>query len=56
MAAGTAISRYDRPIRWSKSGKVTLLPVPSGNYGFALAINDHGVVVGECGGRAVLWP
>ncbi|NUT48019.1 MAG: hypothetical protein HOV94_12020, partial [Saccharothrix sp.] len=56
VAAGTAISRYNRPIRWSPSGEVTLLPVPSGTYGFAQGINDHGVVVGEYGGRAVLWP
>ncbi|MER5267378.1 hypothetical protein ABTZ99_35315 [Actinosynnema sp. NPDC002837] len=55
-AAGTAISRYNRPIRWSPSGEVALLPVPSGTYDFAQGINDRGVVVGEYGGRPVLWP
>lgn len=56
-AAGTAISRYNRPIRWSPSGEVTLLPVPpGGTYGFAQGINDRGVVVGEYGGRPLLWP
>ncbi|MCC8250367.1 hypothetical protein [Saccharothrix luteola] len=56
VAAGTAISRYNRPIRWSSSGEVALLPVPSGTYGFAQGINDRGVVVGEYGGRPLLWP
>ncbi len=56
VAAGTAISRYNRPIRWSSAGEVTLLPVPSGTYGFAQGINGHGVVVGEYGGRPLLWP
>lgn len=55
-AAGVAIGRTYRPIRWAPSGEVTLLPVPAGTHGFAQAINDRGVVVGEFGGRAVLWP
>ncbi|QQQ75567.1 hypothetical protein IOD16_31485 [Saccharothrix sp. 6-C] len=56
VAAGTAISRYHRPIRWSASGEVTLLPAPSGTSGSAQGINDAGVVVGEYGGRPLLWP
>ncbi|MEV8440955.1 hypothetical protein AB0425_26555 [Actinosynnema sp. NPDC051121] len=56
IAAGTAISRYNRPVRWSPSGEVTLLPVPSGTYGFAQGVNARGVVVGEYGGRPLLWP
>ncbi|MFI9010068.1 hypothetical protein ACIGNX_22835 [Actinosynnema sp. NPDC053489] len=56
VAAGTAISRYNRPVRWSPDGRVELLPVPSGTYGFAQGVNGHGVVVGEYGGRPLLWP
>ncbi|WP_367135570.1 hypothetical protein [Saccharothrix sp. HUAS TT1] len=56
VAVGTAQNREVRPIRWSPTGEVQLLPVPSGTYGFALGVNAGGVVVGEFGGRAVLWP
>lgn len=55
-AAGVATGRTYRPLRWSPSGEVSLLPVPAGTHGFALDVNDRGVVVGEFGGRAVLWP
>ena len=55
-AAGVAIGSTYRPVRWSPSGGVALLPVPAGTHGFALGVNDRGVVVGEFGGRAVLWP
>ncbi|WP_157621594.1 hypothetical protein [Saccharothrix sp. NRRL B-16348] len=55
-AAGVATGSTYRPVRWSSSGEVTLLPVPAGTHGFAQGINDRGVVVGEFGGRAVLWP
>ncbi|XVS63549.1 hypothetical protein ACQPYE_35650 [Actinosynnema sp. CA-299493] len=55
-AAGVAIGGTYRPLRWSPSGEVTLLPVPAGTHGFAQGVNDRGVVVGEFGGRAVLWP
>lgn len=58
VAAGHVQSGQVRPVRWSPSGEVAMLPLPpsGGTYGFAQAINDHGVVVGEYGGRGLLWP
>ncbi|MFC5053345.1 hypothetical protein [Saccharothrix xinjiangensis] len=58
--AGVAISAQRQPVRWSASGEVTALPFPSPpsprSAIFASDVNDRGVVVGEAGGRALLWP
>ncbi|WP_170232179.1 hypothetical protein [Saccharothrix saharensis] len=43
------------PARHRRAG-VTLPPVPPGTHGFALDVDDRGVVVGAFGGRAVRWP
>ncbi|MGM1063357.1 hypothetical protein [Saccharothrix sp. Mg75] len=46
-----------RPVRWSSTGEVELLPVPGAEVqGFVAGLNAAGVVVGEVAGRAVRWP
>lgn len=56
LTRGTALSinsqghvvgvAYDRPFFWSPEGGLVYLPIPAGNRGTALAINDSDCIVG----------
>ncbi|MFZ5438935.1 MAG: hypothetical protein ACOZQL_02945 [Myxococcota bacterium] len=50
------LSGVPLPVRWPNSSSYQLLPMPAGmTSGYAKAINDSGVIVGQTGGRATAW-